>query len=158
MKISALKEYLEKSNTAYRKENQIRVISEREELSKKYPYSIVCEGDYPQLDATTRWCWQNIGPEDREKCVDYASEYPGCPLVLETEYIQHFTWGPNKEPGQEKCYKNPGEHGHEGDWYHFWLGKTGYDYGFCEFFFRKEEDLKKFTEAVEGIGYGENYE
>lgn len=54
--------------------------------------------------------------------------------------------------------RDPGDHGHEGTWNIFWLGKTGYDYGFTEWQFSKESDRDAFVTAIPTFGLGENYE
>lgn len=40
-----------------------------------------------------------------------------------------------------------------GQWTEIWYDKIGYDYGFSEFFFKNEEDLKKFKSEISNF-YG----
>jgi len=122
-----------------------------------FPHTLVCEGSYPEHDVAQRWCWRQFGPVRVEKCYDQHSEYPGCPLVLETKVL---ATGGNKDGSRwaEWRYKDPGEHSHEGTWTTIWHGKTGYDYGFAEYCFQHEGDRDAFGEIVEKLGMGELYE
>jgi len=98
-----------------------------------------------------------------EECHESSSEYPGCPLVLATEYIQtgwyltntgkRVYWS-NKAYIEEKVPK----HSHEGTWIAFWLGKTGYDYGLSEYYFQNESDRDRFLAATPIFTLGEKYE
>jgi len=133
----------------------------RDAILKRFPYSAIVEGHYPEGDTATRWCWQQFGPMNCEECYDYSSEYPGCPLVLATEYTETGVYkdkNGEEHRWQEKRYKKPEKHNHEGIWEIIWLGKTGYDYGFYEFCFKNEADRDKFLEAAPSFGFGENYE
>jgi len=142
-------------------------ISDRDEKRKEYrerfPFTVILQGVYPEHDFVSRWCWQNIGPMQCEECHETSSEYPGCPLVLATEYIQNG-WYHNKAGRRvywsEKAYieeKVP-KHSHEGVWMAYWLGKTGYDYGFSEYYFQNESDRDKFIAATPIFTLGERYE
>jgi hypothetical protein len=149
MKLASYEAYLTEDRRAIH-ESRVPI---REETHRSFPHIVVLEGVYPEHDFAQRWAWQNFGPQDG-KCQDHYSEYPGCPLVLETKQVvtgsdhQGNAWS-------ENVYKDPGEHSHEGKWKTFWLGKTGYDYGFCEYCFKDEADKDKFFAAWETFGLGE---
>ena len=122
-----------------------------------FPFSTVLKGYYPEHDFAIRWCWQNISPANGT-CSDYHSEYPACPLVLETSYLERGTLKDKtgKEAAWETVrYENPGEHRHEGVWCSIWLGKTGYDYGFQEYCFLNDHDRKRFLSAFSTFTFGE---
>lgn len=179
MKVSTFEQYLEiekrrrdwivNNRSEKDLDNHDKRISENEERRNKFkdncPFSFtaVLEGVYPEQDYANRWCWQNIGSRQCGECECSSSEYPGCPLVLATEYIK-TGWYPN-QAGQrvywsEKAYieeKVP-QHGHKGIWSSYWLGKTGYDYGFTEYYFQNESDRDKFLAAFPIFNTGENYE
>jgi hypothetical protein len=145
-------------------ENETRKIynqDKRNEALNKFPFTAIVEGSYPTNDFAARWCWQQFGPMDCKECAESYSEYPGCPLVQATEYLHHYTYkdsdGTMKEDS-EKCYKKPEVHGHEGNWTIVWLGKTGYDYGFSEYYFKDELSRDKFVQAVPDFDLGENYD
>jgi hypothetical protein len=72
----------------------------RVEMLLKYPYSVILEGGYLELDNLNKWIEINIG-SDSIKWLVY--------------------------------------------------GKTGYDYGFAEYFFANEIDAKRVTEVIPHI-------
>lgn len=146
MKISTYDEFVEAYSNRLRK-TTINPES-REDALKQFPFSIVLLGSYSDHDFCTRWCWENFGPMQGE-CHEYQSEFPGCPLVLATEYLHpvKINHGDGiEECCQEKAYNNPGDHSHIGDWKKVWLGKIGYDFGFAEYFFLNKEDRNKLEE------------
>jgi hypothetical protein len=96
-----------------------------------FPYSVILQLSYPQMDFATRWCWQQFGPASGE-CQQYSSEYPAC-------------------------HEKP-PHAHVGRWATHWLAKTNYDFGFNEWLFVEQADSDKFLEFVPEITWGENYE
>lgn len=137
-------------------------MKQREDIIAKFPYSVILTGSYPEHDYVARWGWQNIGPMDCKECHEHYSEYPGCQLVLATEYIEKGSY-PDKDgkviEWEEKAYKEAeAKHGHEGEWTAFWLGKTGYDYGSSEYCFLKESDRDRFLAAAPTFNFGEKYE
>jgi hypothetical protein len=145
-------------------ENETRKIynqDKRDETLKKFPFTVIVEGCYPEGDFACRWCWRQFGPMHTEECAESYSEYPGCPLVQATEYLHHYTYkdsdGTMKEDS-EKQYKKPEKHAHEGNWTIVWLGKTGYDYGFSEYYFKDEANRDAFIIAVPSFGLGERYD
>jgi hypothetical protein len=132
----------------------------RAEAISKFPYTIVVESSYPVLDYAHRWCWQNFGPYECKECGEHCSEYPACPKVLAIqEYKIKKSYTKDGVVHEYDFHtRNPGKHGHEGIWTTVWLGKTGYDYGFSEYYFEKEEDRDKFKLAIPTFGLGENYD
>jgi len=128
---------------------QYRLDRKREDLLVDFPYVVIAEGEYSEHDYACRWCWQQFGPENG-RCKNYQSEYPACPLVLETEHIEEAVRKDRK--GTEisyrwKAYSDPGEHSHQGVWTTLWFGKTAYDYGFNVYFFVNEADHERFLGA-----------
>ncbi len=45
-----------------------------------FPYPVMLELSYPELDFANRWCWQRFGPEYGE-CNQAASEYCACKIA-----------------------------------------------------------------------------
>lgn len=131
----------------------------RAEALKEFPFTVMVEACYPVNDFASRWCWQTFGPMECKVCGEHCSEYPGCPKVLAIEpyTIPKFYI---KDDGVVHNYnfhtRDPGEHGHEGTWVIVWLGKTYYDYGFSEYFFKDELSRDKFVQAVPDFNLGEN--
>lgn len=158
MKVSTLEKFYGENGTRKRWNED-----KSEEAAKKFPFTVIVEGCYPENDFAHRWCWQQFGPMDTKECGERYSEYPGCPLVQATKYIATGTYkdrdGTIKE-WHEAAYKGDDvpKHNHEGIWTSVWLGKTGYDYGFTEMYFKNEADRDKFIEFVPSFSIGENYE
>lgn len=133
----------------------------RKEAFSKFPYTAVVEGIYPEHDFSHRWCWQKFGSPEYKQCHEYGSEYPACSLVLATEYIETGSYKDKdgvEHTWKEKRYKEVEKHSHTGTWTTVWLGKTGYDYGFSEYYFLNEADRDAFVKEVPNFGYGENYD
>lgn len=138
---------------------QLEIDQRRRELLAPFPYSTVLEGCYPEHDYAIRWCWQNISPRNGI-CSDWHSEYPACPLVVATAYVERGTlknMDGTETPWERVRHKDPGEHEHQGVWSSLWLGKTGYDYGFREYPFAMEGDLERFLAAFPTFTFGEEY-
>lgn len=106
-------------------------VEERKARLATFPYSVILELAYPQMDFATRWCWQQFGPANGQ-CDQKSSEYPAC-----SEEAQHT---------------------HLGKWRTQWLAKTDYDFGFNEWLFAAQADQTKFLEFVPNITWGESYE
>ncbi|MBY0242936.1 MAG: hypothetical protein K2X55_26870 [Burkholderiaceae bacterium] len=102
----------------------------RNELIKRFPFSVMLKVSYPELDFANRWCWQRFGPNDGE-CYQAQSEYRVC---LESE-----------------------PHEHSGIWTSHWFEKTDYDFGFNEWYFSSIEDRDLFIAVLDEINWGENY-
>jgi hypothetical protein len=133
----------------------------RQKLFLEFPFGVLVQGVYPELDNACRWCWQNVSPMKGRCEYQHGSEYPGCPLVLATEYITEGSYTDKdgkKWDWKDKNYKKVEPHEHEGNWVCYFLGKTGYDYGFQEFYFKNKADRDAFEKAVPTIGLGERYE
>jgi hypothetical protein len=103
---------------------------EREERLLSFPYSVMLELAYTELDFANRWCWQHLGPENGE-CLQKGSEYRVC-----TEEMPH-------------C--------HTGKWTTYWFGKTEYDFGFNEWYFIEQSDRDQFLAILPEINWGEHY-
>jgi hypothetical protein len=105
-------------------------IEDHEARLLAFPYSIILQLAYPQLDFADRWCWQQFGPMHGE-CWQHTSEYPACSMT--------------------------GRHTHEGKWTTYWLAKVDYDFGFNEWLFIEEADRDKFLAFVPAITWGEKF-
>lgn len=103
---------------------------ERNARLELFPYPVMLELSYPEMDFANRWCWQNIGPCDGV-CNQSQSEYPACP------------WGE--------------AHSHNGRWICQWFCKTDYDFGFQEWYFFDNADRLRFLDNVPHINWGEKY-
>jgi hypothetical protein len=103
---------------------------DRNERLLRFPYSVMLQVSYPELDFANRWCWQNFGPRDGE-CTQRYSEYSACDF---------------REP-----------HSHFGTWTSHWFVKTDYDFGFNEWYFAERADREQFFENVEIINWGDHY-
>ncbi len=97
---------------------------------QRFPFSVVLQVSYPELDFANRWCWQAFGPASGQ-CLDNQSQYPSCKLA------------------------HP--HEHEGAWSTHWLAKTDYDFGYNEWSFAQEEDRDRFLQFVPEIHWGERF-
>lgn len=141
----------------YQKESVERDLAtaeaKRSEVDARFCHAIVVEASWPEFDMANRWCWQNVGPQDGQ-CVEYCSEYPGCPLVLATKHLKERPPHMSQEDWEDEWhdgYRNPGDHGHDGDWIYVHLGKTGYDYGFGEYRFVTGANRDAFASVVESF-------
>ena len=105
-------------------------IEDRNRRLSRFPYAIVLELSYPEVDVANRFCWNNFGPADGD-CTQSFSNYPLCTL---------------KEP-----------HNHRGTRASHWHVKTEYDFGFNEWYFEKESDFDRFCENIANINWGEKY-
>ena len=141
----------------YSIDSQRELDQQRNELLVRFPYSVVAEGSWFEHDYASRWCWQNIGAEDGP-CTDWHSEYPACPLVLETKRLEQVTRTDKSDTVMVKKYANPGEHQHEGKWIYLWFGKTGYNYGYGEYYFANEGDCANFITAFPTFTYSEEWD
>lgn len=130
-----------------------KTLETRKELAEKFPYVVTLRGNYPEHDYASQFCWQNFGPPNCEQCHDYCSEFPACPIVLESKLGWH---DPNRVA--DCADKDIVEHGHEGIWTAFWLGKTGYDFGSSDYCFQNQTDLDRFLAAIPVFTFGENEE
>lgn len=87
-------------------------------------------------------CKKNYGNEwDKEdgiKRQKIIKSFP-YPFIAEGVYLEY-------ETASKWCLKKFGAK--EAKWTDLWYGKTGYDYGFWEFFFKNEQDAESFKKAV----------
>ena len=103
---------------------------DRNERLSRFPYAVMLQVSYPELDFANRWCWQSLGPGDGA-CMQHQSEYRVCDRT---------------DP-----------HSHSGKWMSHWLAKTAYDFGFNEWYFAEREDQECFLAIVDQINWGEKY-
>ena len=103
---------------------------DRNQRLSRFPYSVMLQVSYPEIDFANRWCWQQFGPRDGE-CEQRYSEYRMCD---------------NTEP-----------HSHAGKWTTYWHAKTDYNFGFNEWYFAEAADCERFLENVDNINWGEHY-
>ena len=96
----------------------------------RFPYSVMLQVAYPELDFANRWCWQHFGPPHGE-CLQFQSEYCACDV----------------EP----------KHCHMGVWTEFWFAKTDYNFGFNEWYFMEKSHFERFLASVPSINWGEHY-
>lgn len=95
---------------------------EREDSLRLFPYSVIIEGDLLEIDLAI------------ERCIKLA----GQPDV--TSEIVYFK---NSAGAFEEVHKSE-----NGNWKSFFYGKIDYDYGFCEFFFKNEEESNMFKDII----------
>lgn len=105
-------------------------IRERDELLLRFPYTVMLEVAFPELDFINRWCWLHFGPMDGE-CLEKYSEYRSC------------------------AEDTP--HQHTGKWTSHWFVKTEYDFGFNEWHFSEEADRDLLLTSLPDMNWGEHY-
>lgn len=103
---------------------------QREDRLHQFPYAVMLEMAFPELDYTHRWCWQRFGPMDGS-CTQKYSEYKAC--------------------------SDETEHRHNGKWTSHWFVKTDYDFGYNEFYFVEREDRDLLLAHLSDIHWGEHY-
>lgn len=113
----------------------------RQKILEQFPYAVMLEVAFLEVDYADRWCWQNFGPEHSgpqlwdpkiEECLDIHSKYSVCKIPLPHSHV-------------------------EKRWCNFFFVKTAYDFGFCEWYFANEADHDKFLAFVPSINWGENF-
>jgi hypothetical protein len=109
---------------------EYEVDPERVERLARFPYSVVLQVAYPEMDFANRWCWGHLGPSYGE-CRQKDSNC--CVCLIESP------------------------HCHFGVWTDRWLEKTDYNYGFNEWFFQSVADQNAFLEFVPMISWGEKF-
>jgi hypothetical protein len=105
-------------------------IEYRTALMTLFPFAVMLEVAYPEMDFANRWCWFQFGPAQGE-CQQMHSEYRAC--------------------------DQSGPHCHLGRWTTHWHGKTDYNFGFHEWYFATEADRVRFLEFVPHLDWGEHY-
>ncbi len=128
VRLSSFEEYLASEDDSL----QVRAFEEQErELRRsRFPHTVTLQLSFAELDYANRWCWQHFGPADGN-CLQYHSDYPVCDLA--------------------------GAHSHKGKWIWYWLVKTEYNFGFCEWCFFELSDQNRFLASVSEIHWGEKY-
>jgi hypothetical protein len=126
--LSSFSEYLASDDDSL--EDRLAEERERSDRMVRFPYGVMLQVSFPELDFANRWCWENFGPCDGE-CMQKQSEYSACDRV---------------DP-----------HVHEGTWTSHWFEKTDYNFGFNEWYFAERADQQRFLANVENINWGENY-
>lgn len=125
--LSSFEEYLASEDSPEERAEEER---ERKERLSRFPYAVMLQVSFAELDFANRWCWQHFGPCEGE-CLQSHSEYPTCDLK--------------------------GEHSHTGKWTSHWLVKTDYNFGFNEWYFAEKSACEQFLASVNEINWGENY-
>lgn len=126
--LSSFDEYLASECTS---ESGAREKKERDQRLSRFPYAVMLQVAFPELDFANRWCWQQFGPADGV-CYNSQSDYPTCTLG--------------------------GDHSHVGKWMWHFFGKTDYNFGYNEWYFHSEPDHRHFLASVGDINWGEKYE
>lgn len=103
---------------------------EREARLENFPHTVLLQLAFAEFDFANRWCWQRFGPAEG-LCLQADSEYPACTQA--------------------------GPHSHDGRWMFEWLGKTDYNFGFNEWYFRESSERDQFLDFVPMICWGEKY-
>ena len=129
--VSSYEKYLEFAETEPTS-NAERVTEDNERRSRisRFPYFLMLELAFAELDFANRWCWENFGPADGD-CDQSYSEYPACAV------------------------KSP--HHHTGRWMTHWYVKTEYNFGFNEWYFMEESSFNRFRDAVPLFNWGDLY-
>jgi hypothetical protein len=111
-------------------EGRIAESRERDERLLRFPYPVMLELAFPELDFVHRWCWLRFGPMDGE-CTQKQSEYRIC--------------------------TDDSPHQHSGSWTSHWVEKTDYDFGFNELYFAEQADRDLFLANLPEMNWGEHY-
>jgi hypothetical protein len=99
-------------------------------LLLRFPFAVMLEVAYPEMDFANRWCWETLGPENGP-CYQFQSNYP--------------------------CCTDESEHEHQGVWCTRWFAKTDYDFGFNEWYFRDRQHHDMFLSFEPMINWGERF-
>ena len=95
-----------------------------------FPFALMLQVSFAELDFANRWCWTRFGPANGE-CAQMDSEYRVCQI---------------DKP-----------HSHSGVWMTHWFVKTDYNFGFNEWYFVDQARHDLFLAFVPKINWGENY-
>jgi hypothetical protein len=125
---SSFDEYMAQSDDLPEAKTEER--RERDVRLRRFPYPVMLEAAYAELDCANRWCWLHFGPMDGE-CLQRDSEYRVC--MDETT------------------------HHHCGTWTNCWISRTAYNFGFTEWYFAEEADRALFLANLPEINWGELY-
>lgn len=144
----------------------------RKEIQEEFPFVITYKGGYNLgiHDDMEEWCREQFGDEHGEcrwdGCPDgyeYWYEQAGLEDILDKKLE---VCGPRPSHDDEELWDKwqeqsnviinehfkmvdaridaPGDHSHWGVWRTLWLGKTGYDYGYQDYYFKNVEDAMFF--------------
>lgn len=146
MKIHNLNEI----NEEYNQDQTDSIRSDREKLILNFPYSVLITADYEEINTAKKWCWENFGEVHIDKCDEYSKDSPICPIAIKAHQLR------KEQPIYDMDTVvidgvSVTNHSHTGKWSTLWYGKIDYDYGYIEFFFKKEEDRSKFESTVESL-------
>ena len=136
------------NNSAIAEKIHENKITEREGKLKEFPCALMFEMAWETDEELRKWCWDNIGLYDCESCSDSVYFTPGCPVILD------LIAKTPKIDDNEKYWEgiedahDAIEHGFQGIWTSLSFGKTGYDYGFIEYYFKNESDKEKVLSAI----------
>lgn len=101
----------------------------RNETLSHFPYPVMLELSFGELDYANRWCWRRFG-SPRGECFNTQSDYPMCSIQT--------------------------PHCHSGTWVHEWFEKTEYNFGFNEWYFSSTSQMQQFLDFVPLINWGEH--
>ena len=127
-KLSSIEKYLSCEDDS--PEELAEQESSRKERLSRFPYAVMLEVAFPELDYANRWCWTNFVPADGG-CAQKYSQYRVCQVGV--------------------------PHSHTGVWAQHWFVKTDYDFGFTEWYFADQSNYELFLNYVPEINWGENY-
>jgi hypothetical protein len=130
VRLSDYEAYVDSVSPADAVEARAAGAAERRARMVGFPFAVMLQVSYPELDFANRWCWHQFGPAHGE-CDQAYSEYPAC--------------------------DQPGPHCHLGRWMTYWHEKTDYDFEFNEWYFAREADRDRFLEFVPDLNWGEHY-
>jgi hypothetical protein len=126
--LSSIEAYLRSEDDS--PEERAEQMSARNERLSRFPYAVMLQVAFPELDFANRWCWTRFGPTDGE-CAQKDSEYRVCQIDA--------------------------PHSHSGVWMSHWYVKTDYNFGFNEWHFTDRSHHDLFLGFVSKIHWGENY-
>jgi hypothetical protein len=126
--LSSFEEYLACGGTPEAKAEEAW---DREIRLATFPYAVMLQVSFPELDFANRWCWEHFGTCDGE-CTQTGADYRVCD---------------RDEP-----------HSHPGKWTCHWFEKTDYNFGFNEWYFAEQRDRDAFVAFVDKINWGERIE
>lgn len=111
-------------------DERLCVHEERGLLLLRFPFAVMLEVAYPEVDIANRWCWKTFGPKF-SPCYQFQSSYP--------------------------CCLDESMHEHQGVWCTYWFAKSDYDFGFNEWYFRDRQHHDMFLCFVPLIHWGERF-
>ena len=132
-RLTSFEEYLKRTDESAEEIMETRAL--RDASLERFPWPVMLELAYPEMDFASRWCWKNLGPHHGEcyqsRSGSKRSDYPACEIEI--------------------------PHCHTGNWAIRWFVKTDYDFGFAEWYFSTESDRDRFLQFEPEIHWGEKY-